>query len=272
MEIKNDIVQTQKQLTDDERSKLAHKIADNFRKWDEDRTTQITTAREIMAETYLNQAKKVKKGFEWKSDVKLNSLYNIKRAKKAVMWREIWANPSQMFDVRGTNEETEKTAKQQRAAIIDSLEKMDIGKQMDAAIDDVYDIGEMIIKTDWVKKTKTVKRQQKGVGFVLQNIVRSMTGAGYVSAPLVDVEVPIYENARVEAISPFMFVFDHAKYKLKDKDSWNSCMKIYKRPAAGVWRAIRSVDGAIWAIRRKVDRFVLQIVTFVAAKRKQTTN
>lgn len=230
MEIKNDIVQPEKQLSDAERNKLAQTLADNFVKWDEDRNAQISTAREIMAETYLNQGKKAqKKGFEWKSDVHLNALYNIKRAKKAVMWREIWANPNQMFDVRGTNEETEKTAKQQRAAIVDSLEKMDIGKQMDSAIDDVYDIGEMILKTDWVKKTKTVRRQQKGVGFVLQNIMRSMTGAGYVSAPLVDVEVPLYENARVEAISPFMFVFDHAKYKLKDKDSWDSCVKIYKR-------------------------------------------
>jgi hypothetical protein len=229
MELKNNVVEPQKELSAEDRDKFARKLASNFTKWDEDRATQITTAREIMEETYLNQSKKVKKGFEWKSDVKLNALYNIKRARKAVIWREIWSNASQMFDVRGTNEETEKNAKLQKAAIVDSLEKMDVGAQFDAGIDNLFDIGEIIFKTDWVRKTKTVKRQRKDVGFVFQNIIRSMTGAGYVSAPLTDVEIPLYENARVESISPFMFVFDHSKFKLKNKDTWDSCIKIYKR-------------------------------------------
>ena len=83
-----------------------------------------------MQEVYLNQPQKVfPKGQEWKSDVKLNGLYNLKRAMKAMMWREVYPNASQMFDVRGTNDETEKTAKHQKAAIVDSLNKMDIGKQ-----------------------------------------------------------------------------------------------------------------------------------------------
>ena len=49
------------------------------------------------------------------------------------------------------------------------------------------------------------------------------------SAPMVDVEIPMYANARVQSISPFMFVFDASKYKLKNKESWDSCIKIYKR-------------------------------------------
>lgn len=229
MEIKKEIIEDVKELSQEQKEKFAKKIADNFSKWDDDRASQITTAREIMAETYLNQAPKgFDKGFEWKSDVKLNGLYNIKRAKKAVLWREIWSNPSQMFDVRGTNEATEKQAKQQKAAIVDSLEKMEIGKQYDQAIDDLFDIGEMIFKTDWEKRTKVVKRQKRGIGFVLQNVMQMMTGAGY-TTELQDVELPYYENARVEAISPIMFVFDHAKYKLKNKASWDSITKIYKR-------------------------------------------
>ena len=229
MEIKKEIIEDVKELSAEQRDKLAKRIASDFAKWDEDRSSQIATAREIMAETYLNQSPKdYGKGFEWKSDVKLNALYNIKRAKKSVLWREIWSNPSQMFDVRGTNEATEKQAKQQKAAIVDSLEKMEIGKQYDQAIDDLFDIGEMIFKTDWEKRTKVVKRQKRGIGFVLQNVMRTMTGAGY-TTEFQDVELPYYENARVEAVSPFMFVFDHAKYKLKNKASWDSCIKIYKR-------------------------------------------
>lgn len=230
MEIKTEVIEDNKELTEEQRSKLAQQIADNFTKWDENRQTQIDMARKIMQETYLNQSpRKFPKDLEWKSDVKLNAIYNIKRAKKAVMWREIWSNPSQMFDVRGTDKQTEKQAKLQKAAIVDSLNKMDIGKQYDNAIDNLFDIGEMIFKTDWVQRKKVVKRQKKDFGFILLSIVRKFTGAGFEQKHLEDVEIPYYENARVESISPFMFVFDAPKYKLKDKDSWDSIVKIYKR-------------------------------------------
>lgn len=230
MEIKKEIIQDNKELTEEQRNKLAQKIADNWVQWDQDRQSQISMARKIMQETYLNQApRKFPKGLEWKSDVKLNAIYNIKRAKKSIIWREMWSNPSQMFDVRGTDKQTEEQAKLQKAAIVDSLNKMNIGAQYDNAVDNLYDIGEMIFKTDWEQRKKIVKRQKKDVGFVLMNIMRNLTGAGYEQAPLKDVEIPYYENARVESISPFMFVFDAPKYKLKNKDSWDSIVKIYKR-------------------------------------------
>lgn len=230
MEIKKEIIEDSKELSLEQRNNLAQKIADNWAQWDQDRNSQITMARKIMQETYLQQPpRKFPDGLEWKSDVKLNAPYNIKRAKKSAMWSEIWANISQMFDVRGTNEQTEQQAKLQKAAIVDSLEKMDIGKQYDMAIDNLFDIGEMIYKTDWEQRKKVVKRQVKGVGFMLMNVVRLLTGAGYQQAPLKSIEIPYYENARVESISPFMFVFDASKYKLKNKDSWDSIIKIYKR-------------------------------------------
>ena len=230
MLIKTEVINEMDNLTPEQQKKFAQRLSDNFAKWDNDRSAQIDTAKEIMQEVYLNQPKTVfAKGQEWKSDVKLNGLYNIKRAIKAMMWREVYPNASQMFDVRGTNEQTEQMAKQQKAAIVDSMNKMDIGKQFDLATDNGLDIGEMIAKVDWVAKKKIVKRQKKGVGFYLQNVIANATGAGYMQAPLQDVEIPIYENARVEAISPFMFVFDHSRYKLYDEESWDSCIKIYKR-------------------------------------------
>ena len=87
----------------------------------------------------------------------------------------------------------------------------------------------MIAKVDWVQKKKIVKRQRKDVGFMLQNLIARANGAGVLPAPMKDIEIPLYENARVETISPFMFVFDHSKFKLFDNDSWDSCIKIYKR-------------------------------------------
>ena len=232
MEIRKEIIQDVKPLTEDERNILAKKIADNFSQWDDDRSTQIDMALNIMQETYLNQPRKKHEGnLEWKSDVKLNAIYNIKRAKKSVIWREMWSNSSQMFDVRGTDEQTEKQAKLQKAAIVDALDKMDVGKQYDDGIDNLFDIGEIIFKTDWEMRKKVVKRQKKNIGWVFQNIVRTMGAAGFTTSnpQFQDFEFPYYENARVESISPFMFVFDHSKYKLKNKDSWDKCIKIYKR-------------------------------------------
>lgn len=230
MEIKTEIIEPEKKLGKEEKNKLAKQISSNFAQWDDDRSEQISIAREIMEETYLRQPKKkLDKRLEWKSDIKLNQLYNIKRARKSQIWREMWSQPSQMFEVQGTDEKTEQDARIQKASIVDSLNKMEIGKAYDEATDNLYDIGEMIFKVDWVKKKKLVKRRKKGVGFALMNIVRNMTGAGYMQQEFQDVEIPVYENARVQSVSPFMFVFDHSKYKVRDLESWDSCLKIYKR-------------------------------------------
>ena len=224
-------IEQQKELSFEERKKLAKTLAENFQTWDDDRNSQITTAKAIMEEVYLNQpAKKVDKEMEWQSDVKLNALYNIKRTKKAVLWREMWSNPAQMFDVRGTSKQTEDLAKAQKAAIVDSLQKMNVGKAFDNGIDNLFDIGEIIFKTDWEKRSKVVKRQVKNQGFVMQNLVRLMGKVGF--QPQVenmqDVVLPYYENARVESISPFMFVFDHSKWDFK-RETWDKLIKISKR-------------------------------------------
>lgn len=230
MEIRKEIIEDNKELSQEQKDDLAKKIAGWFDTWDDDRSSQITDAKEIMSEVYLNQPKKdFGKDFKWKSDYKMNTMYNIKRAQKSVLWREMWSNPSQMFAARGTDEETEKNAKKQKAAIDDSLNKMDVGKQYDLGMDNIYDIGEIIFKVDWIKKTKVVKRQDKSLGFVFRNIIAKTTGIGTMEVPFKDVEIPYYENARVQSISPIMFVYDHAKWKIRDNDSWDSIIKIYKR-------------------------------------------
>lgn len=224
-------IEEQKKLTVEQEKNLALQIAENFHQWDMDRNSQVTVAKKIMAEVYLNQPKKSKgKGLEWESDIKLNAVYNIKKTKKSVIWREMWANPSNMFDIQGTSEETEKNAKAQKAAIVDSLKKMDVGKAFDEGIDNLYDIGEIIFKTDWEKRSKTVKRQVANKGFILQNLVRLIGQGGYAehNQQMKEIELPYYENARVESVSPFMFVFDHAKWDFK-QESWKKLIKISKR-------------------------------------------
>lgn len=231
MEIKTEEISVLNNLSDFQKENFAKKIVENFKKWDDDRAEQITTAQLLQDELYLKQPRRfVDKKRKWKSDIKLNTLYNIKKTLKSMLWREVYPNAESMFNVRGTNEQTEKMAKQQKASIVDSLNKMKIGHQYDIAVDSLLDIGEMVAKVDWISKRKIVKRQRKGIGWVFENIVSLVNGAGFqTSSSLQDVEIPTYENARVETISPYMFVFDHSKFKLYDEDSWNSLTKIYKR-------------------------------------------
>lgn len=42
-------------------------------------------------------------------------------------------------------------------------------------------------------------------------------------------QLPLYENANIEAINPMFFVWDVTKYKLGKKETWDSCPKIFKR-------------------------------------------
>ena len=233
MQIIEENIEVFNTLSDEQKTRLVADITSKFKKWDDDRNSQVVTAKEIMKEVYLNQPQiKYEDELAWKTDIKTNALYNIKRTKTAVLWQQVYSNAEQMFDVRGTNQETEEIAKLQKASIVNALNKMKIQKQFDKVVHDLYDIGEMIFKTDWERRTKVVKRQtkQKPEGWELQNIQMNQNAAGYTAVTqTTEQNIPYYENARVEAISPFMFVFDHSRFKFNDKNNWNSIWKIYKR-------------------------------------------
>ena len=217
-------VQISDELSAQQKDELAKHLKCSFNQWDQDRQRQGDDARNIMIEVYMHNDN-LKKD-DWHANVKLNRLRAIKQAKKAAMWREIWSNPQQMFNVRGTNDYTEQTAKIQKAAIVESLEKMQIGKQYDNAIENCLDIGEMIFITDWEERTKSVRRKSSE-GLVIETLKRVFNIPCGLTEK--EIELPYYENARVKSISPFMFVFDHNFYEHGNKKSWDSCIKIYKR-------------------------------------------
>jgi len=110
-------------------------------------------------------------------------------------------------------------------SIVDALNKMNIGRQYDEAIDNLIDVGEAILFVDWLEKKKTVKRFRGG-NFVVEKILRTFNGG----KPLQEkIELPYYQNARVRAIDPLMFVFDTANFNKNDIDTFDHCQKIWKR-------------------------------------------
>ena len=200
--------QTFKTLSKEQRTELAGKIRSWWVDFHNKRGTQLTTAKELQKYISLNQPSK--KSASWKSDIKENKIYTTWDSLKSSMWREIWSNESQMFDVAGTSKENEENAEKQKQAIVYALKKMNAGVQFDIATNSWGVYGDFIFKTDWKRRSKKVKRFDEFKGFI-------------------DVELPLEENANIEAINPMFFNFDTTAYKEGDAESWDRCIKIYKR-------------------------------------------
>ena len=186
-----------KKLKKEARDEFAELISSLWSGYHEKRSSQIDTANRLQKLLYLNQEDRNKLK-AWKSNIKENKIYTTWDSMKSVMWKEIWSNEEQMFDVVGTSKDTEEVADKQKQAIVYAMKKMQAGVQFDKATDFWAQYGEFIYKTDWKKKAKKVKRFDINIGLVEQ-------------------EIPLGENADVEAINPMFFNFDVTKYRYGNK-------------------------------------------------------
>lgn len=198
-----------KKLNKNDNDELASIISKWWSKWHQNRESQLDTAQRIQKLISLNQEDRNKKK-KWKSNIKENKVYTTWDSMKSGMWKEIWSNEAQMFDVVAVSKEFEEAAQLQKEALCNSLKKMNAGAQYDIAVDNWGIYGDFIFKTDWKKHIKKVKRFNQFRGFE-------------------EIQLPLYENANIEAINPMFFVWDVTKYKLGKKETWDSCPKIFKR-------------------------------------------
>ena len=201
-----------KKLSKDDRDELAKKISGWWEQFHKKRASQLETAREIEKYIYFNQENR-NKSKSWKSNIKENRIATTWDCMKSLIWKESWSNEEQIFDAQGVSPEFEELAEAQKTAITHSLKKMSAGVQIDKATDGWGIYGDFVYKTDWKSRRKKVKRLDPYKGLVEQ-------------------ELPLEENANLEAINPMFFNFDVTKYRYGDKESWDSCPKIYKRFAS----------------------------------------
>ena len=141
-----------KKLKADDRNELASTISGWWNDFHNKRSTQVKTANKLQELLYLNQPDRNKTA-AWKTNIKENKIYTTWDSMKSVMWREIWSNEEQMFDVSGTSKETEDMAERQKEAVVYALKKMNAGVQFDKATDYWAEFGEFIYKTDWKKRS-----------------------------------------------------------------------------------------------------------------------
>lgn len=198
-----------KKLTESERTELAAQVSRWYFEFRNKRQTQIETGIELTKYVQLTQANR-NKTKAWKSNIKENKIYTTWDSMKSVIWKEVWSQEGQMFDVVGVDRESEELADKQKEAITYALKKMKAGNEYDLAVDYWGLYGELIFKTDWKKHIKKVKRYTPLGGFE-------------------EIELPIEENANLEAINPMFFEFDVSNFRFGQKESWDKCIKIFKR-------------------------------------------
>lgn len=111
-----------KKLNKNDNDELASIISKWWSKWHQNRESQLDTAQRIQKLISLNQEDRNKKK-KWKSNIKENKVYTTWDSMKSGMWKEIWSNEAQMFDVVAVSKEFEEAAQLQKEALCNSLKK-----------------------------------------------------------------------------------------------------------------------------------------------------
>lgn len=214
-----------RKLTQAEAQAIAKHVGSKFEDFDEIRQHQIEIYNLLKPEIFLKNRKKKKKS--WKSQVFLNKIYAFFQTRQAFIWDNVYSNIEQMFDVAGRDEESDVQAKLQKAALVNSFDKMKIGRQLDKAIEHLDTIGEACLFVGWKRKVKQIRRrmsflellQEKGLFSLLRGNPNDAFGL---------FEQIIFEGANVEAINPLNLVFDPS-IDPENGEEWDNGIKIVKR-------------------------------------------
>ena len=142
---------------------------------------------------------------------------------KSFIWKNIYSNVHSMFDVSGENHDSDNNSNQQKAVLVDMLEKMDYQKTCDAVIDNALLYGELISYTAWKKQFEEYRRPisffrdmfSKDVNKLPEILKAMKEGKNY----WVDTR-KIYDNPYIYPVSPADIVFD-----VSQLDKWDSCPK-----------------------------------------------
>ena len=215
-----------RKLSATEAEEIAKDIGNKFEQFDDLRARQKNIYKLLKKEIYLEDRHDGKKA-AWKSQIFLNKIYSFFQTHQAYIWDNLYANVEQMFDVTGRDEESEKNARMQKAALVDSFDKMKIGKQLDPAVEHLDVIGEACLFVGWKRKVKRIRRRMSLAEQLESNGLLSLI-RGRPEDAYGYFEQIIYDGAYVEAINPLNLVFDPAINPDNDEE-WDKGLKIVKR-------------------------------------------
>lgn len=189
---------------------LMSNIIEKYDYFENDRTTQLTDNRLIKYAIYDSDIPKIN---SWDCNIQLPDIYELAQTLKSHLVQNLYSHSDGMFDVEGTDFETQKYANRQKAMLVNTFEKMKIEDEMEKIIDSVVETGEVTLFVGWDTKFRRTRRAISLDEQIKNNIKENF---------IVENKV-IYDNARVKFINYEDFVFDKT-----DVNNWDSCAKIYR--------------------------------------------
>ena len=114
-----------KKLGKDDKAKVAKRILDLFDEYDRARLEVLSYARQLKDEIYFRNKYVPQKGKkDWKSRIKMCKMFMYFMTYKAFIWKNIYSSVNSMFDVTGQSKEADAASNQQKANLVNILEKM----------------------------------------------------------------------------------------------------------------------------------------------------
>ncbi len=188
-------------------------ISDIIRRYDyyEDaRSSQLADNRLIKYAIYDASIPKVN---AWDCKLQLPDIYELAQTLKSHIVQNLYSHPDGMFDVEGTDFDTQKFANKQKAMLVKTFEAMKLEDEMEKIVDSVVETGEVTLFVGWETKTRRTRR-----ALTLEEQLASGLNDTFVVEDKV-----IYDNAKVKFIGYEDFVFDRTEV-----DNWDRCGKIYR--------------------------------------------
>ncbi len=189
---------------------LTSNIVQKYDYYENDRSAQLSDNRLVRYAIYDSDIPKVN---AWDCKIQLPDIYELAQTLKSHISQNLYSHPESMFDVEGTDFETQKYANKQKAMLVHTFETMNIENEMEKIIDSVVETGEVTLFVGWETKIRKTRRALSLTEQTKRNSKQNF---------IVEDKV-IYDNAKVKFIGYEDFVFDKSEV-----DNWDSCGKIYR--------------------------------------------
>lgn len=211
-----------------QKSEIVEKIVADYTRYDEARATNLSQSNSLIDEIFFKKttSNSSDKNEDWKSKVRMCKCFMFYQTLKAFIWRNIYSNINNMFDVSGETHESDNNSNKQKAVLVDILEKMNFQKTCDTVIDNALLYGELISYTAWKKKTEEYRRPieffRNLFSSNIQKLASIMQAIKQGKNFWVDSRV-VFDNPYIYPVCPEDLVFDPSLI-----DDWDSCPKIYR--------------------------------------------
>ena len=134
---------------------LTSNIISKYDYYENERSSQLSDNRLIKHAIYSSDIPVVN---GWDCRIQLPDIYELAQTLKSHIVQNLYSHPDGMFDVEGTDFETQKFANMQKAMLVKTFEAMNIEDEMEKIIDSVVETGEVTLFVGWETKFRKTRR------------------------------------------------------------------------------------------------------------------